>query len=155
MSSVDENISGAIPSDLDDMLALLAAVELPHDGVKEHLSSFLVMRDTQGRLIGCAGMERHGDVGLWRSVAIAPELQKSGAGSRLALAILDRAKGDGVKEVVLLTTTARDFFARRFGFVEANRADYESRLAQSPEWTLPRCSSAAFMRLELTIDANP
>jgi amino-acid N-acetyltransferase len=155
MNNQGSDISGATPSDLGDVLALLTAVDLPHDGVREHLSSFLVMRDAEGHLIGCAGMERHGDVGLLRSVAVTPGLQKSGAGSRLLAATLERAKDVGVKEVVLLTTTARDFFARRFGFVDANRADYEGRLAQSPEWMLPGCSSAAFMRFELTVDAHP
>jgi N-acetylglutamate synthase-like GNAT family acetyltransferase len=144
------NISGASPSDLDEILSLLATVNLPPEGVKERLASFLVMRDAGGRLVGCAGLERHGDVGLLRSVAVAPGLQKSGAGSRLTGSAIEYAKANGVKEIVLLTTTARDFFARRFGFTEAGRGDYESRLAQSPEWNLPRCSSAAFMRLDLT-----
>ena len=150
MNKPDVNISGASRSDLGDILALLAAVNLPRDGVREHLASFLVMRDAEGRLVGCAGLERHGDVGLLRSVAVAPELQKSGAGSRLTAAAIDDAARGGVREVVLLTTTARDFFARRFGFAEAGRAGYESRLAASPEWNLPRCSSAALMRLDLT-----
>jgi amino-acid N-acetyltransferase len=116
----------------------------------EHLASFVVARDEKERLVGCAGLERHGDVGMLRSVAVSPELQKSGLGSRLTSAAIEYAAGSGVKKVVLLTTTARDFFARRFRFAEASRSEYEDRLAQSPEWTLPRCSSAAFMRLEVS-----
>jgi N-acetylglutamate synthase-like GNAT family acetyltransferase/catechol 2,3-dioxygenase-like lactoylglutathione lyase family enzyme len=154
VESGDVNISGASPSDLDDILALLTAVSLPHEGVREYLESFLVMRDAEGRLVGCAGLERHGGVGLLRSVAVAPELQKAGVGSRLTAAAIEYAAAYGVKEVVLLTTTARDFFARRFGFADAKRADYENRLARSPEWRLPRCSSAAFMRLDLTAHAT-
>jgi len=150
MKDSDATISGASRSDLGDILALLMAVNLPHDGVREHLASFLVMRDEEGRLRGCAGLERHGDVGLLRSVAVAPELQKSGIGSRLTTTAIEYATRGGIKEIVLLTTTARDFFARRFGFVETERADYASRLVASPEWNLPRCSSAAFMRLDLT-----
>lgn len=64
MNGLDANISGASQSDLGDILTLLTAVNLPHDGVREHLASFLVMRDAEGRLKGCAGLERHGDVGL-------------------------------------------------------------------------------------------
>lgn len=149
MNGRDANISGALPSDLDDILALLTAADLPHDGVMEHLGSFLVLHDEEGRPVGCAGLERHGDVGLLRSVAVSPEAQKSGFGSRLTVAALELAVSSGLKEVVLLTTTARDFFAGRFGFSEAERGDYEDRLAQSPEWNLPRCSSAAFLRLDL------
>jgi amino-acid N-acetyltransferase len=153
MTRDELNISGASPSDLDDVLALLAAVNLPHDGVREHLASFVVARDEEGRLVGCAGLERHGDVGLLRSVAVSPESRQSGVGSRLTAAAVEHATASGVREVVLLTTTARDFFARRFGFAEAERGDYESRLSRSPEWRLPRCSSAAFMRLDLTTHA--
>lgn len=149
MNNQDATITGATRSDLEEILALLAAVNLPHEGVREHLASFVVARDEKGRLVGCAGLERHGDVGLLRSVAVRPGLQKTGLGSRLTSAAIEDGAGHGVKEVVLLTTTARDFFARRFGFVEAERGDYESRLAASPEWNLPRCSSAALMRLPL------
>jgi len=147
-------IVAATPSDLSDVLELLTAVNLPHDGVREYLDSFLLMRDSEDRLIGCAGLEQYEGVGLLRSVAVAPHLQKTGSGSRLVAATFERARSAGLKELVLLTTTAHDFFAQRFGFVDAGRTDYERILAQSPEWTLPRCSSAAFMRLDLSADAH-
>jgi hypothetical protein len=50
---------------------------------------------------------------------------------------------------VILTTTARDFFGRKFGFEVSGRDAYEGALARSPEWNLPRCSSAVLMRLNL------
>lgn len=153
MTSDHLKISGANSSDLDELLALLTTVKLPHDGVREHLASFVVARDRDGQLVGCAGLERHGNVGLLRSVAVSPERQHAGVGSRLTAAMLEYAAAHGIKEVVLLTTTARDFFARRFGFTEAKRADYDNRLAHSPEWLMPCCSSAAFMRLGLTAHA--
>jgi len=61
-----------------------------------------------------------------------------------------RLRVTSVREVVLLTTTARDFFSNRFRFEEATRADYDEQFAASPEWKLPRCSSAVVMRLKLT-----
>lgn len=149
MSDGGINISAASPSDLDEVLALLMVVGLPVEGVTEHLRGFLVARDAGGRLVGCAGIEHHGELGLLRSVAVAPALQHSGLGSRLTSAALRAARSGGVKEVVLLTTTARDFFARCFGFEEATRADYQTQFAASPEWQLPRCSSAKVLRLNL------
>jgi amino-acid N-acetyltransferase len=146
-------INSAAPSDLADILALLAAVELPTDGVAAQLAGFLVARDAAGRLVGCVGLERYRDVGLLRSLAVAPESQRTGLGSRLVAALIERASAAGVREVTLLTTTARDFFARRFGFTETRRAVYESRLAASPEWRLQTCASAAFMRLPLNRSA--
>src|SRR5690349_17740468 len=76
-------LASATAADLDDALALLTAVDLPHDGVAEHLDGFAVARDAAGRLVGVAGLERHGSVGLLRSVAVDPALHRSGLGSRL------------------------------------------------------------------------
>ena len=143
------NIKPATGADLGDILALLTAVDLPHEGVEEYLAGFLVARDAEGRLQGAIGLERHGEVGLLRSAAVSPELQRSGVGSCLTSALLGRAAEDGFEKVVLLTTTARDFFARRFGFEEAERGEFDSRLSGSPEWKLPRCSTAVCMALGL------
>ena len=143
------SIAPAADTDLDEVLALLDSAGLPREGVAEFLGGFLVARDGAGRLVGCVGAERYGPLALLRSAAVAPRLQRCGLGSRLTSALIERARAEGVGEVVLLTTTAGDFFARKFGFAEAARADYEDRLARSPEWRLPRCSSATFMRLEL------
>jgi len=131
-------------ADLPEVLGLLAAVQLPPEGVAEHLEGFLVARDGR-RLIGCAGLERYDRLGLLRSVAVALDSQHGGLGSRLTAALLEEAAATGLEEVVLLTTTAREFFARRFGFAEAQRADYDERLAASVEWRLPRCASAVCM----------
>jgi N-acetylglutamate synthase-like GNAT family acetyltransferase len=76
-------------------------------------------------------------------------LQRSGLGQALTMRLLDEARANGVREFVLLTTTARDFFALHFGFAEAERSEFNEALANSPEWCLPRCSSAACMRLRL------
>lgn len=142
-------IERAAAADLPGLLSLLDSVNLPREGVAEHLSNFLVAREAAGRIAGCVGMEQHGAVALLRSAAVAPELQGTGLGSCLTAALLKLARAEGVAEVVLLTTTARKFFADKFGFREAARSDYDARLAGSPEWNLPRCSSAVFMRLEL------
>lgn len=142
-------IGRAAAADLPLLLSLLDSVQLPREGVAEHLSGFLVARNAAGRVVGCVGMERHGPVALLRSAAVAPGLQGTGLGQRLTAALLELARDEGVSEVLLLTTTARNFFAEKFGFREAARADYDAQLAGSPEWRLPRCSSAVLMRLDL------
>lgn len=149
MSVEDVSVRQAMPADLEEVLALLAYVNLPLEGVADHLGKFLLARDAAGRLVGCVGLERHGRLGLLRSAAVAPELRGSGLGSAMTKELLKRAAAEGIEEVALLTTTAREFFAGRFGFEEASRASYAERLADSPEWNLPRCSSAVFMRLNL------
>jgi hypothetical protein len=59
-----------------------------------------------------------------------------------------------VSEALLLTTTARDFFEKKFGFAVTVREDYDERLAQSPEWQLPRCSSAILMKIDIQPEAH-
>src|SRR5919205_1371403 len=145
----DVHISRADRADLPELLALLAAVDLPHEGVEEYLDGFTVARGAEGRLVGAIGLERHGSVGLLRSAAVSPDAQGSGLGLRLPSELLEAARADGVEEVVLLTTTARDFFGRKFGFEVSGRDAYEGALARSPEWNLPRCASAVLMRLSL------
>ena len=141
-------ITNASANDLQAILDLLSQVQLPHDGVAENLSDFLVARD-QSRLIATIGIERHGDTALLRSAAVAPDYQGCGIGSRLTENLLQRATSDGLERVVLLTTTASDFFARRFGFCETSRTAFDKDLAASSEWNLPRCSSAVCMSLDL------
>ena len=149
MSREKFQIAPARSSDLNEILALLTAVDLPHDGVADHLDGFVVARDSERQMIGCAGVERFGAFGLVRSVAVARDLQRTGLGSSLVSAVLRMARDAGVSEAVLLTTTARDFFSRRFSFEETSRKNYEQPFAASSEWHLPRCSSAVVMRLNL------
>ena len=149
MNCENITITDASSDDLRDILDLLSKVQLPHDGVAETLSGFLVARDESSRLIATIGLEHHGHTALLRSAAVAPEYQGCGIGSRLTEKLLERATGEGVERVVLLTTTASEFFARRFGFCEASRTVFDTELAGSSEWNLPRCSSAVCMSLTL------
>jgi N-acetylglutamate synthase-like GNAT family acetyltransferase len=155
MSEQVITIEKASPACLDDVLEILSQVNLPHDGVKEHFGDFLVARNGGGRILGCAGLEHHGEIGLLRSAAVLSEYQGQWIGNKLIRELLKRAANEGATEVVLLTTTAREYFQNKFGFKEAKRSDYDERLADSPEWNLPRCSSAAFMTLKLNPKAGP
>ena len=142
-------ITDASLEDLRDILDLLSQVQLPHDGVAENVSGFLVARDESSRVIATIGLEQHGDTALLRSAAVAPEYQGCGIGSLLTKNLLDRATNNGVERVVLLTSTASEFFARHFGFCESSRTAFDKALAGSSEWKLPRCSSAVCMSLDL------
>lgn len=142
-------ITDASSDDLKEILELLSQVQLPHDGVAENVSAFLVARNDSSRIIATIGLERHGNTALLRSAAVAPDYQGCGIGSQLTRHLLERATNDGVERMVLLTSTASEFFAQRFGFCEISRAVYDKELADSSEWNLPRCSSAVCMSLDL------
>ena len=139
-------IEKASQQDLAEILTLLDSLNLPTEGVAENLVGFVTARSRDGRLVGTIGLERHGRIGLLRSAAVAHDLQRSGLGSRLTVRLLEEAGKAGIEEVLLLTSTAREFFERRFGFEEADRDQYTSDLSNSVEWNLPRCSSAVLLR---------
>ncbi len=148
---MSNTISHVIANDalsLAEVRALLQEVNLPFDGVAEHFSHFLLAREGES-LRGCVGLEIYDDVALLRSLAVAPSQQQTGLGKLLTENILTYARAANVQEIVLLTTTARDFFVHKFGFTVVGRAAYNEKLSSSPEWNLPRCSSAELLRLQL------
>ena len=149
MNCENITITEASSDELTEILDLLSQVQLPHDGVAENVRTFLIARDESSRLIATIGLEQHGNTALLRSAAVAPQYQGCGIGSRLTEQLLQRATNDGIERVVLLTSTAREFFERRFGFCETPRTKYDNDLSDSSGWNLPRCSSAVCMSLDL------
>jgi len=125
--------------------ALLKAHHLPLEGAREHLSTFVVAQ--AGReVVGCAGAEPRGDVALLRSVAVAPGLHRQGIGRQMVSLVLEEARRRHFKAVALLTTTARDYFAR-LGFTPADRAKAPAALQRSAEFQGACPDSADLMML--------
>jgi N-acetylglutamate synthase-like GNAT family acetyltransferase len=140
-------VRAASPEDWESIERLLTDRRLPTAGAREHLSAFVVA--TRGpALLGCAGVERYGDVALLRSVAVAGEAGGHGVGTELVRAVLVRARALGVRELYLLTTTAAGYFPR-FGFETIGREALPSSLAASEELRGACPASAVAMRRTL------
>ena len=137
----------ATSSDWKDIAQLLTERRLPTDGTRDHLAAFVVAIES-GSLLGCAGIERHGDVGLLRSVAVAEDAGGRGVGAELLRAVLERARALGLREIYLLTTNASGYFPR-FGFERIGRESLPSSLQASEEMRGACPASAAAMRLLL------
>jgi amino-acid N-acetyltransferase len=142
------NVMPAKPSDFKAVLALLAEAKLPTEGVRQHFTHFLVAFDDK-QIIGCVGLEIYGDYALLRSLAVTPTWQGQGLGVQLTTEALTYAQANTVKHVVLLTTSAAEFFAQHFGFVLTERSRFNELLNVSPEWNLTVCASAVCMVLLL------
>jgi amino-acid N-acetyltransferase len=110
---VSDGIEAAASTDLPAILALLTAAGLPVTdvGLDSH-PEFLVAR-LDGCMAGVIGLERFGDVGLLRSLAVNEAHRRQGLGLALTRALEERAARTGIVALVLLTETARDFFQRR------------------------------------------
>lgn len=135
------------PADLTWAFRLLERADLPTAGVAEHFGRFVVA-EQEGRIVGVAGLEVHGDAGVLRSVAVAPALQGTGLGRRLTEAILASVRDSGLRRLYLLTTTADGYFPR-FGFRRIDRGEASPEVQGSVEFSEACPASAVAMVLDL------
>ena len=129
--------------ELPEIRALLVANGLPVADLGPAVV-FLGVRDRLG-LEGVVGLERHGDVGLLRSLAVRHDRRRSGLGSSLVAELERRATADGIKNIYLLTTTAEQFFAHR-GFARIARAVVPPAIRATAEFASLCPTSSAVMR---------
>lgn len=104
-----EQIGPARPEERSAVEALLAAAGLPHDDIGPHLPHFTVARE-DGRAVGVIGLEVHGEDGLMRSLAVAPERRGRGVARRLYASLLSVAQSAGLRRLYLVTPTAQSWF---------------------------------------------
>lgn len=127
---------------------LLERCGLPIADLKpKHLEHFLVCR-TQGGLVGAVGLELLGNIGLLRSLAVAPEFR----GRRLAHELWARIHADArsrdIQQLYLLTTTAAPLFAR-WGFRSVARDVVPEAVRATPEYSALCPSTATVMAKDL------
>jgi len=135
----------ARPHDLRGALDVLGRSELTEQDVAEHWGHYFVVREDDGRVVGVAGLEVYGEDGLLRSVAVEAEYRGLGLAASLVEAALARAKRLQLRAVYLLTTTAREYFARR-GFADCPREEAPAAIRESWEFRTGCPSTAAFMK---------
>ena len=148
--SIELKIEGAKNRDYDAVVTLLEKTDLPPDEIELHMGNFLVIRHPEAVrgsefLVGSVGLEIYEDSALLRSLAVHPDFQGTGFGSRLVDSILEVARGKGITRLFLLTDTAEDFFKKR-GFVVVTRENVPDDMKQSIEFTTLCTSSPSMMR---------
>jgi len=132
-----------VPADLSGVLAMLRAAQLSLPGVDEHLDSFFVA-ERSSRLVGVMGLELRGTHALLRSAIVAPDARGDGVAAALFEAVVHTARGEGVRTLVLLTTSAAEYWARH-GFVHITRDDVPDAVKESHEFRGSCPDSAAVM----------
>lgn len=139
----------ATADDLREIEALLTAAGLPLGGLaRDYPGGYVITRDDT-RLVGCAGVERYGEAGLLRSVAVSAAVRGQGIGAGL---IADRrawAAGRGLSALYLLTLDATEFFAG-LGFRVVERSAVAVAVQASEEFTTTCPRSAVCMLLILS-----
>ncbi len=145
MARMQLHAEPARPFDLPGALDLLGRSELTEQDVAERWGHYFVVREDDGRVVGVAGLEIHGDDGLLRSVAVDADYRGQGLAASLVEAAMERAKRVNLRSVYLLTTSARDYFARR-GFADCPRDEAPAAIRESWEFRSGCPSTAAFMK---------
>jgi amino-acid N-acetyltransferase len=124
---------------------LLAQADLPFEDLSPAaMQLFLGMRapdlprDGNGngspsQLIAIAGLERHGNDGLLRSLLVLPDQRGRGLARELVHAQEAQARRLGLRRLVLLTETAADFF-RALDYRDTDRAVLSDGLRASPQF---------------------
>ena len=102
-------IRTATDDDLPRILALLTQASLPTEDLADAVPTFLV-DERDGALAGVIGLQRFGQAGLLRSLAVAPAYQGQGIARRLVATLETEARLQDIDALYLLTQTAERFF---------------------------------------------
>jgi protein-tyrosine-phosphatase/N-acetylglutamate synthase-like GNAT family acetyltransferase len=138
-------IESAATDDEAAIKSLLAAADLPTaDWSPELLQASVVARKGE-RVVGVGAIERRGQSGLLRSVAVAAELRGTGMGRDIVTALEQRARRDGLSALYLLTTTASGFF-ERLGYRALSREDAPVAIRMTAQFGSLYPASSVFMR---------
>jgi N-acetylglutamate synthase-like GNAT family acetyltransferase len=133
----------AADADLAAVERLLADNELPLDGVRDALPSFVVA-EAGGEIVGVAGLEVVADDALLRSVAVHPSWRSHGLGRALVTRVIDDAEARGLRALYLLTMTAERYFPS-FGFRRITRDDVPPEVRETAEFREACPASAVVM----------
>jgi amino-acid N-acetyltransferase len=137
-------IQPAKPSDWNAVSQLLQENKLPVDDVDKNLSHFFVAT-IKHRIVGAIGLEKYGDYALLRSMATSSLYRNQGIASKLVSDLFRYAQSIGLKEVYLLTETARDYFEKK-SFQIVQRSEVPAVLQQSAEFSHVCPASAIAMK---------
>ncbi len=126
------NVRAATAQDGLLIRSLLESCALPTQDLESAQPKFLVVYE--GNVLCAAGaIERFGSAGLLRSLAVAADRRGLGIGQALVAELERLAHVQSVRELVLLTQTARGFFARH-GYRVIDRKDAPPAVQSSEEF---------------------
>ena len=111
---------------------LLAQANLLTDDLPAELSTFLLAHEDD-ILVGAAGLDLVGDMGLLRSVAVAPDHRGQYLGHTLVEGVQEAALAHDFIDIYLLTTTAEPFF-EQLGYERIDHDNVPESIAQTRQY---------------------
>lgn len=123
----------ATEEELEHVVELLDANDLPHRDVRTSTGRFLVGTAAE-TVVAAGGVEPYGSNGLVRSLVVAESDRGRGFGSALYDELEDHARKNDVDALYLLTTTASGFFGHR-GYRVVDRETVPTAIRQTSQFT--------------------
>lgn len=130
-------------SDIPTIRALLKRNDLPTEDVKTSTITLLIMR-IGDQIVGCVGLERHGDCALLRSLTVDGQMRGQNLGTQLVETAEQFAHGRNINTLWLLTTTAAPFFTK-LGYETVERSAAPDGIRGSAEFAALCPDSAVCM----------
>ena len=148
LDEIGDAMRPAHRSDMADVRALLARVGLDEPARDDQSPTFFVLRNERG-VAGCVALEVHGDDAILRALAADPESRGAGYGWMLADMAVSQARWRGVRRIYLMTASASDFFAAKFGFRVVDRTTLSKQISGSETFAQAAGHGLVAMRLDL------
>ena len=149
LDAIGDAMRPAQRADMASVRGVLAAVGLVDEPARDdQVGSFFVLRNERG-VVGCVALEVLGDDAILRALAADPEFRGAGYGWMLADMAVSQARWRGVRRIYLITETASDFFAAKFGFRVVDRSTLSKQVASHETFTRPSGAQLVAMRLDL------
>ena len=133
-----------------DVRRILNQHQLPSTDLSEQgCKNFIACRE-HGVTQGIVGIEIYGDIGLLRSLAVAPELRGKGYGKVLLAKLEEHAQANGVRELYLLTESAQLFF-KKHGFDCIDRKKAPGAIATTSQFSDLCPENATLMKKKIEL----
>ncbi len=148
LDAIGDAMRPAQRADMAAVRALLAAANLTEGATDDDFDSYYVLRNERG-VVGSVALDVLGEDAVLRALAVDPEARGAGYGWMLADMAVNQARWRGVKRIYLVTETASDFFAAKFGFRVVDRSTAGRKVASHETFARPQAAGLVAMRLDL------
>jgi amino-acid N-acetyltransferase len=144
-------LRAAVEEDLAAIRALLERAGLPTRDLALSKPRFSVLLDG-GHIVAAGALERLGSSALVRSVVVAGDRRGTGLGRIIVQELESVARAGRIRRLVLLTQTAREFFAHQ-DYCVIERSEAPQDVQQSEEFR-SLCPASATCMMKVLSDSG-
>jgi UDP-N-acetylmuramate: L-alanyl-gamma-D-glutamyl-meso-diaminopimelate ligase len=149
LDAIGDAIRPAQRADMPAVRAVLEMVQLADEPARDdQFPDFFVLRNEKGT-VGCVALEVLGEDAILRALAVDPEFRGAGYGWMLADMAVSQARWRGVRRIYLLTASASDFFAAKFGYRVVDRSTLGKAVSATETFSASSGAGRVAMRLDL------